>query len=100
TNTSDANTIAYAEVPAVLTEEGAAAFGTYPAGSDFDALSFTGALADCADNVAESDAAADNGAESVTAESNDLLWLWIVLGVVAVAAIAGTVVAARRKQSA
>ncbi len=54
-----------ADAPAVLTEEGAAAFGTYPAGENLDPLSTSYTLA-CAEPVAE---AAQDGAESPGAVS-------------------------------
>ncbi|SEJ52374.1 HtaA domain-containing protein [Demequina mangrovi] len=41
TVTTDGDTVTLADIPAVLTAEGAAAFGTYPAGEELDAVTLT-----------------------------------------------------------
>ena len=81
-------TLTWTAIPAVLTEAGAAAFGTYPAGEVLDPLTVTITLpADC---LAAADAAASAAAGSVDGESAgpDLTWVWWVVGGIALLAIA------------
>ena len=80
-------TVTVTAAPTVLTDAGAAAFGTYPAGEPFDAISFTLPLdAACADSVAP---APSSG-------------LWLTLSSVAVLvllAAATVVMVVRRRRS-
>ena len=84
------------DAPAVLTPEGAEAFGTYPAGEAFDPVSFT-VETECASAVV-----AD--AETVNAEpmasGSDLAWLWILIAAVLLLAIAAVAVIVLRRRTA
>ena len=72
-----------ASVPAALTAEGAAAFGTYPEGEALDTVAFTIPIsADCAGVIAV-DEAAQSGTE--TAPDAGTGWIWIALAVVLLA---------------
>ncbi|MET1017913.1 MAG: HtaA domain-containing protein, partial [Leifsonia flava] len=93
-------------IPAVLTEEGAAAFGTYPAGEALDPVSFTAPLpADCgvaastADEpvaeAADGDAAAAPAAD-VEPVSDSSWWIWAVVALLVLAAVAVAVILRRR----
>jgi hypothetical protein len=90
--------------PASLTEAGAAAFGTYPAGEALDpvTVAFTTA-ADCAAPVEEAAAAATTAdAETVSAEKTvDYAWVgWLVAALVLIAAVVAVVVVLRRRRKA
>jgi hypothetical protein len=90
--------------PASLTEAGAAAFGTYPAGEALDpvTVAFTTA-ADCAAPVEEAAAAATTAdAETVSAEKPvDYAWVgWLVAALVLIAAVVVVVVVLRRRRKA
>ena len=72
-----------ASVPATLTAEGAAAFGTYPEGEALDTVAFTIPIsADCAGVIAV-DEAAQSGTEP--APNTGTGWIWIALAVVLLA---------------
>ncbi|PJJ61966.1 HtaA domain-containing protein [Compostimonas suwonensis] len=95
-------------VPATLTAEGAAAFGTYPEGEAFDPVSYTIETADCATTVVDDDPEAQDAASSTTtaspelASSTDLSWLiWLIVAfVVVVAAIVALLVVRNRRKGA
>ncbi|KQO97770.1 HtaA domain-containing protein [Leifsonia sp. Leaf264] len=97
-------------IPAVLTEEGAAAFGTYPAGEELDPVSFTAPLpADCGAVAATADepvaeatdgdvaaAAAAAAAAEVEPVSDSGWWIWAVVALIVIAAIVVAVILRRR----
>ncbi|MGB3413794.1 MAG: HtaA domain-containing protein, partial [Microbacteriaceae bacterium] len=83
------------DIVPVLTEAGAAAFGTYPAGTDFDTFTLS--------YIAASDCVLAPISEEVTAISGtasaDLSWLWYTLGALLLIALAsGTAVLVSRKK--
>jgi hypothetical protein len=79
------------DAPAVLTSAGAAAFGTYPAGEEFDPVSFTLALDPACATAVEPTEAQTMTAEPV-ASGADLTWLWVVLAAVLLLLVAAAVV--------
>lgn len=94
-------------IPAVLTEEGAAAFGTYPAGEELDPVSFTAPLpADCGvvvvatadEPVAEATDGdvASAAAADVEPVSDSGWWIWAVVALIGIAAIIVAVILRRR----
>jgi hypothetical protein len=98
-------------VPATLTTDGAAAFGTYPAGEELDDASFTLTLApECANGVAVTSAQSSDSddssseesavdASAIDAESANLSWVAWVVGIMVLlgAAIAVTVAVMKRR---
>ncbi len=93
------------DAAAVLTEQGTASFGTYPAGEQLDPVSFVIPLpADCgtvAPAANSKPAAGANIAEAVTAVPDaNLDWLgWFAAALVLLAAIAATVVLLVRRRA-
>ena len=97
--------IAIDGAPATLTESGAAAFGTYPAGEEFDPVTATIPVSgDCAiapAAVAEGGEAAAAGAAVTPISAQEApLWPWIVGGGVLLLVAAGVtvMVISRRRQ--
>ena len=93
-------------VPAALTEEGAAAFGTYPAGDELDPVSFRVPLA-AGCGVAVSAAVEEASAEAVTAtgaSTDDAeavsWWVWALAALLAAGAVLAVVVVTRRGRGA
>ena len=94
------------DIAAELTDAGAAAFGTYPAGDALDPVSFTLPTADCA-VVAEETVAAETGAgdKEVTATSADTAeqgvdWVvWILAAALAAAAAVIVVLLVKRRRA-
>ncbi|MGI9823504.1 HtaA domain-containing protein [Agromyces sp. Marseille-Q5079] len=98
------------EATAVLTEDGAAAFGTYPAGEELDPVSFTATVSgDCvgtapvADSSTEAEGPTAEGdsaaAATETTQSGPVWWIWALLAsllVILLAVIAVIVIRARR----
>ena len=82
TITEDGGIITIAGAPATLTAAGAEAFGTYPEGEEFDAVTIAiTPAADCAeasDPATESPEATEEPASDTGAV--DLTWLWWTLG--------------------
>jgi hypothetical protein len=91
-------TLTVTAAPTMLTEAGAAAFGTYEQGEAFDPVSFVLPLdAACATAVEPTDTA------TVTAEpvasGAGLTWLWVLIAVVLLLAIAAVVVIVLRRRA-
>jgi disulfide bond formation protein DsbB len=92
--------------PATLTDAGAAAFGTYPAGEELDPITIAfSTAADCAVATEEepmTTATAEPEADTETAPvaaTTDLGWiLWVVIALLAIAVIVLVVVLVRRKK--
>ncbi|GAA1508468.1 hypothetical protein BJ978_001341 [Agromyces terreus] len=100
------------EATAVLTEDGSAAFGTYPAGEQLDPVSFTATVSgDCvataataeeANEVEEAEATSDGDSAAAAAETSQAgpaWWVWaLIAALVAIllAVIAVVVLRARR----
>ncbi|WP_167052452.1 HtaA domain-containing protein [Salinibacterium sp. ZJ77] len=102
TVTTDGAVVTIADIPTVLTAAGHEAFGTYPAGEDFDPITITITTAeDCAAAIAEPEAT--DGAEPAAPVSDDsgadLAWLWWVIGGVLLAAIIVALIVARRRRN-
>ena len=97
-------TLTWSAIPAVLTEDGSIAFGTYEAGEALDALTLSVALpADCGAVVEEGATPAPEVTTAVDEEHAglDLTWLWWLIGaLVVVAIIVAVVVTAVRRRSA
>ncbi|MET0854838.1 MAG: HtaA domain-containing protein, partial [Microterricola sp.] len=94
------------DIAAELTDAGAAAFGTYPAGDALDPVSFTLPTADCA-VVAEKAVAADTGAGDTeatatgvdTAEQGVDWVVWILAAALAAAAAVIVVLLVKRRRA-
>lgn len=103
--TEDGGTVTWAEVPATLTAEGAAAFGTYPAGEALDAITLVVELpADCitaADPAEPTVEPTVISSEVVATDSNDVAWLWWLIGglLVLTGIVVAVIVLARRRAS-
>ncbi|HWL02526.1 MAG TPA: HtaA domain-containing protein [Microbacteriaceae bacterium] len=97
-------TLTWTAIPAVLTEAGSAAFGTYDAGESLDPLTLVIALPSDCGAVAEDGSAP--GPEVTTAiddQSNapDLAWLWwLIGGLVVLAIVIAIIVTVVRRRSA
>jgi hypothetical protein len=90
------------DAPSVLTEAGAAAFGTYPAAEEFDTVSANIPLANCAGTSAPpSDGESESDAVATSAATPGLGWIiWLALGLTVVALIIVTIVIAARRRAA
>jgi len=99
---NDEGAVTITAAPAVLTEAGAGAIGTYPAGEALDPISiaFTTA-ADCAVPVDDAAAPATTSAETVSAESPaDFGWIvWAIIALVVVLAAVVVIVLVRRRKA-
>jgi hypothetical protein len=98
----DGNVVTLADIPTVLTEAGHTAFGTYPAGEEFDPVTITITTAeDCAElaSPAKPDDAVDPEATS-DGSGVDLAWLWWVIGGVLMAAIIAALIVVLRRRGA
>ena len=99
---NDEGAVTITAAPAVLTEAGAGAIGTYPAGEALDPISiaFTTA-ADCAVPVDDAAAPATTSAETVSAESPaDFGWIvWAIIALVVVLAAVVAIVLVRRRRA-
>lgn len=103
-------TVTLTGVSVTLTDAGAAAFGTYPSGTQLDPVSATipvGATCGVAATTGAASgtagaAAAENGVTSSSAsEGGSLVWLWILVGAVVLLAIVAVVwVALARRRAA
>ncbi|PPL19087.1 HtaA domain-containing protein, partial [Microterricola pindariensis] len=94
------------DIEAVLTDAGAAAFGTYPAGDALDPISFTLPTADCAVVAAEAESSeAGPSDKTVTAISADVAeqgvsWIvWVLAAVLAAALAVIVVLLAKRRRA-
>ena len=99
--TTEGDVVTIAGIPAVLTPAGSAAFGTYDAGSDLDPLTLRIPVgAECAPEAATEVSATALRADGEPAA--DTSWiLWLVVGIVALLAIAiATVLLVRRGRAA
>jgi len=83
--------VSFTAVPTTLTDEGAAAFGTYEAGSAFDPITVSFTTTDCATLAAAAAEATPVKAAPVESSSNPT-WLWWVIGAVVLAAIIAAVI--------
>ena len=84
-------------VCAELTANGAASFGTYETGEAFDPVTVSFATEDCAPAALPMD---EDVQTEPTAATSDLGWLlWLILGLVLLAAIVAVVVIVRRRAS-
>ena len=103
TRTHEGDTLTIADIPAVLTADGSAAFGTYPAGESLDPLTLTASVAtDCA-SEAETPSAAPSGdvlEPEQTAGTGWPVWATVLLiALLAAAIIAAVVVLVRRRRA-
>jgi hypothetical protein len=91
---SSGGVVTISDAPAVLTEAGAAAFGTYGAGEAFDPLTVVFTVGDCAVEVPEAPAAD----EPVASDAADLGWLpWAIIALLVISGVITTVVVLRRR---
>ncbi len=89
------------DAPATLTAAGAAAFGTYPEGEAFDALTVAFTTADCAAEAVPADGAPSTDVDAEPVSDTGFPWIWIVLALVALIAIIIVVaVVLRRRRTA
>jgi len=100
--TSDGDVITIAGIGATLTEQGSAAFGTYPAGDPLDALTVRVTLPASCDTVVLPTAEPQPTQAPVQPDSGEGLPLWaiivmVVLGVVVVGAIVVIVMLLRKR---
>ena len=92
--------ITVTDAPTTLTAAGAAAFGTYPEGEPFDAVSFVLTLDPSCATAVEAEV---RDTATVTAEpvdsTADLTWVWVLLAAVLllVAAAVVTILVRRRR---
>ncbi len=87
----EGESLTLAGIPATLTESGAAAFGTYEAGSELDPVTLVVAVgADCAEPVATTDDGAEVDAEPASASSP---LPWVIGGLVVLAVLVAILVA-------
>lgn len=103
TRTHEGDTLTIADIPAVLTADGSAAFGTYPAGESLDPLTLTASVAtDCA-SEAETPSAAPSGDVLEPEQTADTGWpVWatvLLIALLAAAIIAAVVVLVRRRRA-
>jgi hypothetical protein len=113
TPTVEGDTVTFTDVPATLTDEGSAAFGTYPSGEQLDPVTLTatgadGCLAALAGGAAPTEqptasaspepSAGPAEAGGVAQPSSGSSWVWWALTAIVVAAIAVTIVLARRRR--
>ena len=95
--TADDGTVTITGAPAELTANGAASFGTYETGEAFDPVTVSFATEDCAPAALPMD---EDVQTEPTAATSDLGWLlWLILGLVLLAAIVAVVVIVRRRGS-
>lgn len=94
TRSAQGGQLSITNAPATLTATGADAFGTYPAGEEFDPVTITGQLADdCGDVVAIAAETENDGAVDGVP-----VWVWLITTVLAAAIVALTIVLVRRRQ--
>ncbi|AWB88424.1 HtaA domain-containing protein [Salinibacterium hongtaonis] len=102
TETDDDGEITFADVPAKLTADGEATFGTYSAGEAFDPVTITIAQSDGCDEVAATEEASDDATVAPISAQPDLtwvVWLLVALVVILAAVVVTLLVRARRKQN-
>ncbi|PWB98192.1 HtaA domain-containing protein [Salinibacterium hongtaonis] len=102
TETDDDGKITFADVPAKLTADGEATFGTYSAGEAFDPVTITIAQSDGCDEVAATEEASDDATVAPISAQPDLtwvVWLLVALVVILAAVVVTLLVRARRKQN-
>jgi len=92
-------TITVTDAPTTLTAAGAAAFGTYPEGEAFDAISLTIA-AECATATAVEATDTSEVSAETTSSSADLTWLWILIVAVLLLIAAAVVIVVVRRRTA
>lgn len=81
-------------ISATLTESGAAAFGTYPAGEPLDPITIVAPL----DAACAADVEAELDTLSGQTSGGSVLWLWGILAAFALLAVAAVVTARRRQR--
>jgi len=102
TATRDGDTVTWADIPAVLTEDGAAAFGTYPAGDALDPLTITATVGDGCGEAAPAEPSAEPGTdvEPEPAAAGWPLWATVLIALLALALVAAvTIVLVRRRRA-
>uniref|UniRef100_UPI00190E8F2C HtaA domain-containing protein n=1 Tax=Demequina sp. NBRC 110056 TaxID=1570345 RepID=UPI00190E8F2C len=116
TISAEGDIVTIADVPAVLTEAGSVAFGTYPAGDALDALTVTLGSADgCVlalagqtveepeEEVSETPSAeptpeaSPEVAEAVEESDSSSWWIWAVVALAVIGAATAAIVAVRRR---
>ncbi|GAB2467350.1 hypothetical protein GCM10027029_32190 [Conyzicola lurida] len=102
---NDGGAVTITAAPAALTDAGAAAFGTYPAGEALDPITIAfSTAADCAvaaedEPVTTATAAPEDEAAAPVAATTDLGWIiWVVLALLVIAVIVLLVIVLRRKK--
>lgn len=101
TTTDEDGEISFADVPAELTADGEATFGTYSAGEAFDPVTLTITEGDGCAAVAPTTEATEDEAITPISAQPDYSWLvWVLVALAIVAAVVITlVVRARRKKA-
>lgn len=98
----DGDSVTWAEVPATLTEAGAAAFGTYPAGEALDPITVSATVQDGCLTAASPtpSATADDLDPEATASEGWPVWATVLIVLLLVAAIIAIVVLVLRRRRA
>ena len=98
TVTNENGTVSITDAPATLTAAGESAFGTYEAGEAFDGVSVEFSTPACAAPVATDEPVAED--EPAAGEGFPMWLLWLIIGLVVLAAIITVIVLVVRRRNA